>query len=244
MEKNKCPLCDKENIDFLRLDGNKNATLIANRFPGNNFHLLVIPNEHYTTADGMPLEIWLDLCSLLKKTLHRICDFVKYEELLIFANQSKAAGQELEHFHWHIVLKMDERDSFSSVRPKENIEQRFGNQKNFEKFFIAYSHIGINFINQIVMKNPAIRKMDHMSEETWLEVAEQIQKSITNIKGIIKTDGINISCTQKKSPENPFTVSIAVRYYDDDLENPKRGDRCRSQEITLEEIKRFRKIFS
>ena len=81
--------------------------------PVNFGHTLVIPREHYTSFDETPAEVLADLTRLTKKLSPAIVKAAKADGYNITVNNGKAAGQVIDHIHFHIIPRY-ETDGFKA----------------------------------------------------------------------------------------------------------------------------------
>jgi histidine triad (HIT) family protein len=102
-----CVFCDmigkKMHRDMLYEDDDVVAFLdIA---PVNQGHLLVIPRTHYENIFEVPEETLQKIISVVKKmaqVLDKISDGIN-----VVSNNKKAAGQVVNHLHFHVIPRMD-----------------------------------------------------------------------------------------------------------------------------------------
>ncbi len=66
-------------------------------------HLLVIPKAHYATMADMPSELAGKLGSVLPMLANAVCKATGTVSCNIFQNNGRAAGQLVDHLHFHIV---------------------------------------------------------------------------------------------------------------------------------------------
>ncbi|WP_456471587.1 HIT family protein [Methanocaldococcus sp.] len=85
--------------------------------PRSKGHTLVVPKKHYKTLDEMPDE---ELCHLIKgvKETIKILKKLNFDGYNIVNNNGKAAGQEIDHVHIHIIPRYegDEAVKFGEVK--------------------------------------------------------------------------------------------------------------------------------
>ncbi len=92
---------DRENLLVHR---GQNASIILNRFPYNNGHLLIVPHQHLanlTDFAGTLLHEPIELLQLSMKVLNLMMEPQGYN---VGLNQGRVAGAGLPgHLHWHLV---------------------------------------------------------------------------------------------------------------------------------------------
>ncbi len=106
--RNGCVFCDLPKEE----DGPKNLILfrgktnfvILNKYPYNNGHLMIVPNQH--TADMLTLqqEEMFEMLSLTRKSVEALKEGYNPEGFNIGMNMGAAAGAGIrEHLHMHVV---------------------------------------------------------------------------------------------------------------------------------------------
>ncbi len=71
--------------------------------PVNKGHTLVISKEHYPRIVDVPDEVLCEAIKVAKAVAHRIKEKLKAEGVNLFQTNGSAAGQEIEHFHLHVI---------------------------------------------------------------------------------------------------------------------------------------------
>lgn len=71
--------------------------------PINFGHTLVIPREHYPGLHETPDEVLAGMVKLVKKLALAIVQAVNAEGYNVGVNTGRAAGQAVEHVHFHII---------------------------------------------------------------------------------------------------------------------------------------------
>lgn len=86
--------------------------------PMNYGHLLIIPKEHYKNFFETPDEVLADLIKLSKKMAKAMCKALGTDSFYLRINTNKAAGQLVDHLHFHLIPRFIE-DGLSSWLTKE-----------------------------------------------------------------------------------------------------------------------------
>ncbi len=71
--------------------------------PVNYGHSLVIPKKHYDKFEDVPLELLNETMRVAKIISQAITKSINPDGFNILANNGKAAGQTVYHFHFHIM---------------------------------------------------------------------------------------------------------------------------------------------
>jgi ATP adenylyltransferase len=104
---------DRANLIALRTP---RSTVVLNRFPYNNGHLLIAPLTHKARLDELAPEDHLDLMLTVQKAVSVLDALVKPDGYNIGLNLGKSAGAGLPgHLHWHVVPRWDGDTNFMPV---------------------------------------------------------------------------------------------------------------------------------
>jgi histidine triad (HIT) family protein len=66
-------------------------------------HTLIVPKAHHARLDDLPAEIAAQAGSLLPQLCRAIRAATGAEALNVIINNGQAAGQTIDHCHWHII---------------------------------------------------------------------------------------------------------------------------------------------
>ena len=75
--------------------------------PLSDGHTLVIPKAHYGKLHECPAEILIELANCLGKLAPAVAGAMETESYNVLCNNGRAAGQLVEHFHFHIIPRAD-----------------------------------------------------------------------------------------------------------------------------------------
>ncbi len=73
---------------------------------GNDFHTLVVPKKHYENIFDIDEEILAKLIKVTKKICKEYEDKFGIEHINLVQSNGKFAGQEIFHYHMHILPRM------------------------------------------------------------------------------------------------------------------------------------------
>ena len=112
-----CRLIDAEpSEDNLLLYRTSSAMVLMNRYPYNNGHILVAPNEHTADLNGLSPGQYLDLMELFRSSLKVLAKALNPEGFNAGLNLGKSAGAGVEdHLHFHIVPRWQGDTNFMPV---------------------------------------------------------------------------------------------------------------------------------
>ncbi len=71
--------------------------------PISDGHTLVIPKQHFERLHDCPSEVLGRICSRLGKIAGAVAAAMKSEGYNVLCNNGRAAGQVVEHLHFHII---------------------------------------------------------------------------------------------------------------------------------------------
>ncbi len=115
----KCIFCKiiKNEIPSSKVYEDDDFIAILDIAPANTGHTLIIPKKHVEVVD----EFDLDYMVIVKKVAKAIITSTKCHGYNVLINNHRAAGQEVEHLHIHIIPRFSQ-DNFSfKWSPKEYI---------------------------------------------------------------------------------------------------------------------------
>ncbi len=107
------PAKDRENLVLLRGD---KAMVVFNRYPYNNGHLLVTPQEHIGDLLALSAGVQMECQQLIAKMVALLRETIHPDGFNIGLNLGHAAGAGLPgHLHWHIVPRWNGDTNFMPV---------------------------------------------------------------------------------------------------------------------------------
>jgi ATP adenylyltransferase len=91
-------------VDTLTVCKTKYSQVVLNKFPYNTGHILIIPLRHCGDITQLKKEEYLDLMTLLRKSIEIVQKIYECSGLNVGMNLGKVAGAGIpEHLHVHIV---------------------------------------------------------------------------------------------------------------------------------------------
>lgn len=100
---NECPFCSYSNNKSDMLLSNELAFVIADRFPVNRGHLLVIPFRHIQSVFALTSHEKLAIFALLEQARILLDQEYAPNGYNIGVNVGEAAGQTILHTHIHLI---------------------------------------------------------------------------------------------------------------------------------------------
>lgn len=83
------------------------VTAFFDYFPASEGHLLIIPNEHYANIFEIPEDTLAHLVKISKKLALAYKKTLGVEHLNILQNNGKFSGQEVFHYHMHLIPRAE-----------------------------------------------------------------------------------------------------------------------------------------
>jgi len=81
--------------------------------PVSDGHTLVVPRVHYEKLHECPEEVLAELSNCLGKIAPAVAGAMETEAYNVLCNNGRAAGQLVEHVHFHIIPRKDGDGVFS-----------------------------------------------------------------------------------------------------------------------------------
>jgi ATP adenylyltransferase len=104
---------DRKNLIALRTPL---STIVLNRYPYNNGHLLIAPRAHKGTLAELTPEELLDTMETLRKGIRTLDELMHPDGYNVGLNLGRAAGAGLPgHLHWHVVPRWNGDTNFMPV---------------------------------------------------------------------------------------------------------------------------------
>jgi len=71
--------------------------------PISQGHTLVIPKEHFTKLDDCPVKVLNDISGVIGRIAKAVSQAMASDGYNVLCNNGRAAGQLVEHVHFHII---------------------------------------------------------------------------------------------------------------------------------------------
>jgi histidine triad (HIT) family protein len=125
MNPNKCVFCEimKGNIKARKIHETEHSMVILDAFPLKKGHSLIISKTHKPKIQDLSIEENSDIFSVLHFLTEKIEKAMDGSSSLISIHNGKDAGQEIPHFHIHIIpaSESNRNTSIHSLFDKKNI---------------------------------------------------------------------------------------------------------------------------
>ncbi|MBQ4125469.1 MAG: HIT family protein [Desulfovibrio sp.] len=75
--------------------------------PVHKGHTLIIPKKHAKDLLRLPPELGRDVVDAMQKVGRAVMEATGADGFNVVQNNGRAAGQEVEHVHWHVIPRFD-----------------------------------------------------------------------------------------------------------------------------------------
>ena len=124
---NKCIFCQivKKQIPALIIAKNNKAIALLDINPVSDGHTIIIPKKHYCDWQNTPPKVLFAIVKLSYKVIKILNKSLPIKPLgyNYVSNQGKIAGQQVFHFHLHIMPKYKENEGFSLNHGKIKVKK-------------------------------------------------------------------------------------------------------------------------
>ncbi len=95
--------------------------------PLSEGHLLIIPKEHYTRLEEVPVDVVADVTMHLPKLARAVMQVTRAEGYNVLQNNGQVSGQAVGHVHFHIIPRTG-GDALGYRWPAGRLEKERGEQ--------------------------------------------------------------------------------------------------------------------
>ena len=119
-EETGCIFCKKPNQSDLRealvMVQTAHSTIMLNKYPYNNGHLLLAPKRHEKDLPNLSAEEYADLSEALRRSVDIVRKVLNPGGINLGMNLGATAGAGIaDHLHWHVVPRWDGDTNFMPV---------------------------------------------------------------------------------------------------------------------------------
>ena len=126
LSKKDCIFCNivRGKIPSKKIEENDHAMSFLDINPISPGHSVIISKDHYETLEEIPDEELCEVYKMVRSVAKIVRDNLQMDGYNIIQNNHKAAGQEINHFHVHVIPR-DYRDKRITLNPprKETSER-------------------------------------------------------------------------------------------------------------------------
>jgi histidine triad (HIT) family protein len=99
--------------------------IILDRFPKCMGHTLIIPKKHAADLFTLPSEAGEKLIPLAQRLAVKMRESLRCDGLNLLQNNGEAAGQQVRHFHLHLIPRYDSDDMFIQWKAQDPSPEEF-----------------------------------------------------------------------------------------------------------------------
>ena len=106
-------------VESTKLYEDEHFFVFLDILPANHGHTLIIPKKHFADIGDVPDGVLGRVLPLAKKVSKALMDTLKAQGTNIIQNNGKAAGQEVNHYHVHVIPRFEDDKHKLNWTPKE-----------------------------------------------------------------------------------------------------------------------------
>ena len=112
-----CQIVDRKIPAQILFENDKNIAFL-DIFPISEGHTIVIPKNHYKNLEDIPVDELIELIKTVQSFAQKIYEKLSIDGYNILQNNFRAAGQVIDHFHFHIIPRRSEDGKFRLIIPR------------------------------------------------------------------------------------------------------------------------------
>lgn len=116
VQKIECDHNQLQQSDIVHQNEMVTAFMATRRFPNNQGHVLVIPNQHFENIFDLPVEIGAEIHKLAQTIAFAMKATYPCDGILIRQHNEPAGGQHVWHYHVHIIPRYEKDDFYDSQK--------------------------------------------------------------------------------------------------------------------------------
>lgn len=117
-----CQIVEKKIPSQILFESDTNLAFL-DIFPVSAGHTIVIPKNHYNNLEDIPVNRLTELYEVVKNVSTLIHKKLNIDGYNILQNNFRAAGQLINHFHVHIIPRIEKDGKFQLLTPKEQMKE-------------------------------------------------------------------------------------------------------------------------
>jgi len=118
-----CKIAKKEIPSKIFFENDTNIAFL-DILPINPGHAIIIPKNHYQNIEDIPEDELTQLLKVVKKLAILIHTKLEIEGYNILQNNFEAAGQVINHIHFHIIPRYETDEKFKLKIPRNQATER------------------------------------------------------------------------------------------------------------------------
>ena len=122
-----CPFCtlvqgsENEHTQLKQTDiviqtADATAFMATRRWPNNQGHVLIVPNEHFENIYDLPLSLSSEIHSLAKSIALAMKTKYECDGVMLRQHNEPAGGQHIWHYHLHVIPRYENDDMHNTQK--------------------------------------------------------------------------------------------------------------------------------
>ena len=141
-----CPFCllvqGKESVqtqlkqtDIVFQSADVTAFMATRKYPNNQGHVLIIPNEHFENIYDLPLDVSAKIHALSRDVALAMKSEYKCDGIMLRQHNEPAGDQNIWHYHLHVIPRYKNDDFHNSKKYPFEISARERFAKKLRNWF-------------------------------------------------------------------------------------------------------------
>jgi len=141
-----CPFCllgqSEESIesqlkqsDIVFQSADVMAFMATRKYPNNQGHVLIVPNEHFENIYDLPLDISAKIHALSRDVALAMKAEYQCDGILLRQHNEPAGDQNILHYHLHVIPRYNNDDFHNSQRHPFEVDERAQYAKKLRNWF-------------------------------------------------------------------------------------------------------------
>ena len=130
-----CPFCllvqgkespesQLKSTDIVFQNADVTAFMATRKYPNNQGHVLIVPNEHFENIYDLPLDVAAKIHALSKDVALAMKSEYRCDGIMLRQHNEPAGDQNIWHYHLHIIPRYNNDDFHSSQKYPFEVNER------------------------------------------------------------------------------------------------------------------------
>ena len=112
------------------------AFMATRKYPNNQGHVLIVPNEHFENIYDLPLKLSSKIHELGREIALAMKAKYQCDGIMLRQHNEPAGDQNIWHYHLHVIPRYDNDDFHNSQKINFEAEKRARDAQKLRKWFI------------------------------------------------------------------------------------------------------------
>ena len=142
----RCPFCllvqGKESVeshlkqtDIILQTADVTAFMATRKYPNNQGHVLIVPNEHYENIFDLPLDVSEKIHTLSRDVALAMKAEYHCDGIMLRQHNEPAGDQSIWHYHLHVIPRFENDDFHNSQKVPFEADERAQYAKKLRRWF-------------------------------------------------------------------------------------------------------------